>query len=573
MQLPPGSNTAASRRAFWLLVIGLCVLYFGFTWARPLSNPDEGRYVEIPREMVASGDWITPRLNGVVYYYKPPLFYWLVASSIKVADSTATAVVRFWPAALALLGVLATAGAASRLYGKRAGFFTALVLGTSALYFGLGQLIILDMAVSVFITFALLCFLLGVREDPGRTRRLFFLGFYAAMALAVMTKGLIGIVIPAAVIFLWMLSLNRWGELRRMHLLEGIVVFALIAVPWHVAAARASLADAQGRGFSWFYFWHEHVLRYVDKGTSDRAQPFWFFFLIMPGGFFPWVVFLPQAIARAAQGGLRAVRANPETALLLLWPLFVLLFFSASSSKLIPYILPGYAPVAILLGRWLAEAWEKEGGRALSRGCAVFSVVASIAGLGLMPFVYFSRGGKTPEFALPWYATLAVILAVCGVLALTALLRKRPRAAFVGLAAFITAFCLVFNPFASVVQRHSTREAAAVLRPLLKADDKVFTLGDYYQDFPVYLARTVGIADNLPKEQQFGLALEDHAARYLTSQQLAELMRTPQRVFVLARHDQYNGFAGYFKTLPLTVLFSDEEFVVFANRPAVTPQP
>jgi 4-amino-4-deoxy-L-arabinose transferase-like glycosyltransferase len=364
---PADPPPPSARRDLALLLLGLALLYFPLMGLRPLSNPDEGRYVEIPREMVASGDWISPHLNGLLYFEKPPLFYWLEAGAVSAGGMNLW-VLRFWPAALALLGCAAVYGTGRALWGRRAGWWAGWVQGTSLLYYGLGQIIILDMAVSIFITWALCAFLLAVRAPPGRARRLFCHAFYLSMALALLTKGLIGVLIPGAIIFLWMLLLNRWRELRHASLLTGLLLLLVVALPWHILAALANppsggwshffTKDWAGQGFVWYYFWHEHVLRYIDPATSERRQPVWFFFVILPLGFLPWTVFLPQALARACAGGWARLKAEPANLLLLLWAAFPLLFFSASSSKLIPYVLPSLPPLALLTGCWLAGALE-----------------------------------------------------------------------------------------------------------------------------------------------------------------------------------------------------------------------
>ena len=161
----PTATSRAWRDA--LLLVVLLAVFFGFELgSRALWHPDEGRYSEIPRAMAASGDYVTPRLNGVKYFEKPVLFYWMQAGSIKLFGVNEWAL-RLWPALLALAGCLAVYGAGRKLFGRRAGLIAAIVLATSPLYYLLGRIITLDMAVRVLLTGALLSFLLGVREPPG----------------------------------------------------------------------------------------------------------------------------------------------------------------------------------------------------------------------------------------------------------------------------------------------------------------------------------------------------------------------------------------------------------------------
>ena len=209
----PGTPAAArpAGAGWWrdLTVLALLAgLWFcGLLGLRSMGNPDEGRYTEIPREMAVTGDFVTPRLNGVKYFEKPPLVYWLSALTIRqfgVNEFTA----RLWGGLFAVFGVLVTYAAARSLYGRGAGIRAAVVLSTTLMYYVLSQIILLDMAVAVTISGALFAFILAMREPRGRRRLGWFLTFYACMALATLSKGLIGIAIPGAVIFCWVLLLN-----------------------------------------------------------------------------------------------------------------------------------------------------------------------------------------------------------------------------------------------------------------------------------------------------------------------------------------------------------------------------
>ena len=193
---PPSSPTSAStltprasRDVFLLIILCLALFGIGLNFP-PLANPDEARYAEIPREMLATNDFVTPRLDGIKYFEKPPLTYWLVAGSIKIFGPGEGAA-RATPAILAALGVLLTYGAGRSLAGRDAGWWAAVVQATALLYFAHARILLTDMVVSVLICATLYCFLLAVREPPGRKRRLLFYGLYASAALATLAKGLI----------------------------------------------------------------------------------------------------------------------------------------------------------------------------------------------------------------------------------------------------------------------------------------------------------------------------------------------------------------------------------------------
>ena len=235
-------------RGWWLLLLLAVLIWCGNLDFRKLSLSDEGRYSEIPRYMAASGDWITPRLNGIKYFEKPPLQYWATAAAYKLfGEHHWTA--RLWPALTGLLGALLMYFAGARLYGNRAGLYTGMVLASSVLYAAMGHILTLDMGLAFFLTvaFAGLLIALDPRADA-KTNRFWMHVAAAGCALAVLSKGLIGIVLPGAVVVLYMLVKRDFGILRRLHLATGTVLFLAISAPWFIAVSAANPE------FAWFFF-------------------------------------------------------------------------------------------------------------------------------------------------------------------------------------------------------------------------------------------------------------------------------------------------------------------------------
>ncbi len=605
--IAPARPAPSAKRDLLFLLAFFAAIYWLPTGLRPLVNPDEGRYVEIAREMAATGDLVSPRLNGTLYFEKPALFYWLETSAVKIGGMNLWAL-RFWPIALAFLGVAAVYGTARVLWGRAAGLWSAAALSTAVLYYGIAQIIILDMAVSVFLTLALCAFLLAVREPPGPARRWWCWALYAAMALALLTKGLIGLVIPGAIIFLWLLVLNKWRELRQAHIFTGLLVLLILAAPWHIAAALANpppggwdwahfvTKDWNNQGFLWYYFWHEHVLRYTDPETAHHVQQWWFFPVVLLAGFLPWTFFLPQAICAACKGGWARLKAEPETVLLIIWALFPLMFFSASASKLIPYILPSIPPLALLTGRFIARAQEAPGAPALLWPLRIFGGCMLAIAITL-PFLPHALGDKIPAGATPWFGGLTVLFLLCGVASLHSTLGKVRRPDLTILIACTGILLLVFNPIAANflnIRKPSTAPAAFWLRPMLQDTDQVFILNDYgaHQDFPPLLGRLVGVAGNVPQEQEFGLMLETAKftdrypgiAEYLKRQHprdagtapptvdlllppFLDILRGPGHVFVFVKADQFDDFQKSHPDVPVHELWHDDHFVIFSNQP------
>ncbi|HUI68282.1 MAG TPA: phospholipid carrier-dependent glycosyltransferase [Nitrospirota bacterium] len=518
-------------RDLFLLTV-LISLFFGFMLGnRPLSVPDEGRYVEIPREMVVTGDYLTPRLNGVKYFEKPVLFYWLEGFSIKHFGLKGFAL-RLWPALFALMGCLVVYGSGVRLFGRRSGLISAMVLATSLLYYALSRAIILDMPVSALLSVALLCFLLGTHEPHGLRRRLLMWGFYLFAALAVMTKGLIGILIPGMVIGIWIVLLGEWRVLKTMYLPSGLLLFLLIAAPWHILVNRANPE------FFNFYFIHEHFLRYLTK-IHSRYKPAWFFIPVVLLGLFPWSAFLIQAVKHNLPPSWRERHEHRDTLFLLLWAGFVFLFFSASSSKLIPYILPVFPPLSLLIGRYLAEAWDCRDFPGIRTGYAVLLIVTLGLTIALIVLPHYrispdvQRLGKYPY-------VFAAILIIGTAVTWFMSKRKNFRWAFLSLTATTMLFFIVVNAAASVADERSSINLASVLKQRLKPGDEVASYDTYYQDLPVYLERRITVV-NWKGELEFGTTVEDTSQWMVDDATFWKRWDGPSTVYMLTKRGTYDA--------------------------------
>ena len=336
-------------RSSWLkdllLLTLITSLFFGaFLGTRNLSAPDELRYSEIPREMMVNHDYVIPRINGVKYFEKPPLFYWMQVASVKTFGLNEWGL-RFATAFMGVLGVLATYLFTRRLYDRKTGWIAALILSSMSLYFGMAHVITLDMTVSVFITMSIYLFYLATRASPKHIKYYMWSAFVAA-AGAMMTKGLIGIIFPGAIASLWFLIFQRWRLLTKLYFISGLLIFILLVAPWHI------LAQLQAPEFLNFYFIEQQFLRYATP-IAHRDQFPLFYVPVILLGTMPWIYFLPKAF-----WAIKKVRWNNrfqyENELFFIsWFLFVFLFFSASNSELIPYILPAFPPLAILIAHYL----------------------------------------------------------------------------------------------------------------------------------------------------------------------------------------------------------------------------
>lgn len=494
------SNPATSYwEDFLYLTLILGPILFGFLDMRPFAVPDEGRYVEIPREMLESGDYVTPRLNGLKYFEKPPLMYWIQAFFIKAFGIKEWAM-RLPLALMGLMGCFMTYAVARFLFSRLAGLTSAFVLGSSLLYVVMSQLIILDMAVSFFLSASLFAFLMGVNTLPPQRRWYMYLAAVCA-ALSVLAKGLIGLALPGLIIFLWIALTQNWRLLGQLYLPSSILIFLSIALPWHI------LASVKNPEFFDFYIVHEHFTRFLTK-VHRRYQPFWFFVPVLIAGFIPWTSFALKALYLAFMQG----RKNPNHLFLLLWTVIPFVFFSLSSSKLIPYLLPVMTPLAILTGLHIANSITHQ--KSLKFEVFAFSAVCLLMMLG---GIYGIQ-----RIDLDLFRKLKThIIMLYGVLGCAAIIPPALRLwkgnawAFVSILISGLALIVVANFGAPNANKISIKPLAQKFKDIMPKGTKVFTYATYYYDLPVYLDQMITIY-NWTNEFEFGQKAEPHKRERLT---------------------------------------------------------
>jgi 4-amino-4-deoxy-L-arabinose transferase-like glycosyltransferase len=539
-----------------------------------LVNPDEARYAEIPREMLATGDWVLPRLNGVHYFEKPPLVYWCVAGFMRVFGSDEFAV-RATPALFALGGVLLTYAAVRRLHDRATGLASATVLGTSILYFGLGRILILDMAVSVLMSATLFCFILGVREPPGARRRWFFYGLYASAALATLTKGLIGFLVTGAVMFLWLLVFNQWRRLLPLYLPSGAGLFLAIAAPWHALAAQRSAVWVK------FYFIHEHWERFTTT-HHGRYEPWWYFIPVLLGGLFPWTVFLWPALRDGLKGGpsdrpgtssrptrWARLRENADEGFLVVWAAFIFLFFSKSQSKLIPYILPVFPALAGLIGAWLARQVRKGDSAALRPWLWLFTTAAALLGIA-MTYVVIQPGvirHPAQMIALQPNGLVNTIALIAGALAAPWLARRRgPLAALLAVALPALVLELSLAHAQDVISRPGTRELATTFLERAKPGDRVYHYREFFHDFVFYGQREVGTVDYLSELEVRIDPAAQASGRFIDGAEFRRQWAGPGRVWAVAHKQDVPALFGD-ATFHYHLIAESRRHYLFSNRP------
>jgi 4-amino-4-deoxy-L-arabinose transferase-like glycosyltransferase len=470
-----------------LAVLAVVALVVGIdNMERPLANPDEGRYSEISREMAATGDWVTPRLNGLKYFEKPPLQYWASALSFRLFGeneySARLYVVLAGFSTIALVGFLG-----KRLWGWDMAIASMMAIACSPYFMALGGIVTLDMGLTLWTTATLFAFIgaEGARDRPATQLR-WMLCAWAGMALAMLSKGLVGIIFAGAAVFIVMVLRRDIKVLDRLHLIPGMAIFFAVAAPWFIAVSMANDEFAQ------FFFIHEHFARFLTR-AHRRVEPWWYFLPIVAAGFLPWMFAMPAAIAgawREEEG-----RDFQPLRISILWAAFVVAFFSASGSKLPTYVLPAFAPLALVLGRYLQLAPERR--LALWSGLAIPVALVLVVVAYRVPETAKDAWTRAMyEGAMPWAVAAALIL-LAGAIVTTLLMLRGKRWPALGVAAFAAILLIDCGEeaYEEITPRQSGVGVAEIMKAQMKPDSRLYSVGHYEQTVPFYIQRTLQLFD------------------------------------------------------------------------------
>jgi 4-amino-4-deoxy-L-arabinose transferase-like glycosyltransferase len=361
-----------------------------------VTDPGEGYYVEAAREMVERGDYITPHLNYQIYFSKPILTFWLIASGYLTLGTTEFAA-RLPFVLLAGLLFCLTYYLGRCLRGPRCGIFAALIAATAPLMIAFVRLSPIDIAFSCFLDIALFSISLAVFLE----KRHWWIAAWISLALALLTKGPAALILTAlGLIAFLVIERAAWPvnreRLKHLHPLKGLLIFAVISLPWYVAVHAATNGL-----FLKVFFLYENLARF--SGLTNLARTTWFHYLIVLGyGYFPWAFLIPSALNYAFARGGKSFSNSRVLMLLASWSIAVFAFFSISKTQLDTYILPVIAPIAVLIAVYL-DSWLSLSARALVRqhlqavpsflsGTALLFFVGFIA----IPFLPVANGTPTP---------------------------------------------------------------------------------------------------------------------------------------------------------------------------------
>lgn len=525
--------------ALFLLFIVASLLWFVTLDYRHLIPTDEGRYAQMAREMMVSGDYITPRYNDYKYFEKPPLHIWASAIIFQLFGLGEWQA-RFWSGLTGYLTILLVGFTATQLFGRVTGYLAALILLSSPMWVVGGHFNALDMGLSAFLNLALCSLLLAqhaYEQQRPRSGRNWMWICWIAMGLATLSKGLIGIVIPGMVLFAYLITRFDWKILGRLHIMSGLLIFLLITAPWFVAVS------IQNPEFPHFFFIYEHFERFTAT-AHGRTAPFYFFLPLVLVGFLPWI---PQFFQSAWQT-INQYRIGSFSSAWMLWAWFavILIFFSISRSKLPGYIMPVFPALAILAAKSITDYLDSR--HYLSnpwRFQTLFFVLLGITGYFFLSEV--GRNGQPDEVEAYQAYTIWIVVALgCLVFfSFTAYVLAK-RNALLSLALFAFGFFLTATiagtGHETLGRAVSGYDLAQKVKSHIPSDAKIYSVRLLDHTVPFYLERNT-IMVEFTDELTFG-AKQEPQKWVPTLADFVTLWNQDPKAVAIMRPGQYEELKG-----------------------------
>ncbi|MFH1045616.1 MAG: glycosyltransferase family 39 protein [Candidatus Omnitrophota bacterium] len=552
MNSSPTKNLFFQPKVWLIAIIALSALLLFFRpGARSLWEPDEGRFAEITREMVESGDWLTPRNNYIKHFDKPPVLFWLIGSSFLLFGQNEAAA-HLPLSILSLLGVLATFSLGTELFNRRTGFIAALILATSAGYGALSRLLSTDIVLTVLCILSYLCF---VRKK--------YFWLYLTLGIAFMTKGPIIFVLSLIPMIIFLIYTKDWARLKQMRLGWGLLFTLAIALPWFIYQVS--------RNERLFYDWT--VQQTYNRIARPMRSPIYFFIPVLCGLFFPHIFFLIPAFKKyfsLKRVGLAKEQA--ATLLVLIWFFLPFVFFSFAVKKLVTYMLPLLPALSLFLARLWDEALEDQkitATKIFSWAHLLFIVILGL--LAIAPLGFLASGQAVKLGVSAGQANMVAMSAIftLGLIGGIRLFRRNNIPALfmliIGVATLFLLNSIDVLPRIEDATGRSMKTLALTIKQDLKPEDKVVTYRCFLSSLPFYLQRRVIVV-----ERQRNIAYEEteHWRDYLLKDKAAlyQLLSSPGiKVYCITYTWEYDQIAQEYPQ-PLERLGQAGKYVLFRNK-------
>ncbi len=508
-----------------LLGVLFTLLYIAILGERPLFIPDETRYGEIAREMLASGDWIVPRLNGLLYFEKPPFGYWLNALSLSTFGEN--------PFAVRFSSALATAVSAGIVFVAGKHFFKSRAIPFLATFIflttlevqAIGTFSVLDPIFAAVLNGGILSMAMAIYA-AGQKR--VWLSVLAGLlfGLAFLTKGFLAFALPALVLTPWLVLRKDYDFLIRYAWIT--ILFALLTItPWALAI------HAREPDFWNYFFWVEHIQRFASENAQHK-EPFYYFLMLLPMLAFPWIFLLPTAIRNLRSPG-ASVTGDRVVLLLALWAALPFVFFSVASGKLATYVLPCFVPFSLIVAAGLATVARERGLTKLPITIAAIAVASFFVVLVL----YVSRGEDLVFTADEWLKKAALygslILALISLAIARATVSYSTRTACVGLSIVPFMLALPLSMPIATLGTKAPEQFLADTYSKLPTDTIIVSNGSLVRAMSWSTKRDDILVIENGGETTYGLAAPDGAGRFLEPSELERLTRSGQTVLIVCK--------------------------------------
>jgi 4-amino-4-deoxy-L-arabinose transferase-like glycosyltransferase len=604
------TSTSSHRLALAAVIILFLAVYLGSAFSPALQDDVDSSHAEAAREMITRSDYVTLHINGVRYLEKAPLMYWLVAGSDRVFGVNEFAARLPIVVAMFLLLLLGVYWG-RRAFGTRAGLYTGLFTATSVGCFLFTRVLIPEAILSLLIAAAFYC-LVSALDRPGACWQWY--GGYMLLALAVLTKGLLAIVVIGITLVAYLAITGEWRRWREFHLYSGLLLFFAIAAPWHILAGLRNPAVGDHRGFFWFYFVNEHFLRFLGKRIPKdyNKLPGYLYWTLHLVWLFPWSLYLPLALRRLVADLRQSHRDHTPLDfrartrwICILWASVTLLFFSFSTNQEY-YTFPAYLALFLLLASSLAGEELEQVDASTAQGRQSWLVATSAVSVTLrLIFAVVLIGGLWSSRNLPFVPDIGEVLAQSNqandtlsmghildltgqsfaalrfptILAVIALLfgslaeiilrlKRKHFASTWALAASMTIFLIAahaalirFDPYLS------SHVLAARLQQGLQPQDRVMIYGDqsYGASLLFYLRRPIEVVNGAGTTLWFGSTFPDAPHIFLDDAGLLEAWNSGQKVYLFVPQHERAKVEALLH--PVLIVARSSGKVIFANHP------
>lgn len=584
-----------------LAVFGL-IIYIGAAFAPPaLLDDADSTHAEVAREMALNNDWVTLKMDGIKYYEKDPLMYWLIAGSFKMFG-VAELPARLPIVLSAILAILAAWALGKHMFGSRAGLYSGLVMATSVGPFLFTRILIPDLLLTAVISWGIYFFLKGMdsKEESPRV----YLLFYVCGALAFLTKSMIGVVFPAVILVLYLLLTRSLGTLKRARIFTGSLLFIVIAAPWSI------VCGIRNEHFLWFHYINEQVLRYLGKRYPKDygTVPLAVFYGLHALWIFPWTIFFPAALTYFPRKLRDLTRDQRFTLLLGIWAVVVIGFFSFSTRQEY-YTLPAIPALAILCGRVVSDLEKRMAdfksrvtgffGKSITAGhvvVAVIGVVSLAAAAAVLiaergvelngditsaltqhPSAYALSLGHIFDLTPRAFAALRLPVAGAGLamsiggIASFVLYRKRKIfGSAVALSAMMAAMFFFAHQSMKVFQPYlSSKEIADAIMTSFQPGDRIVINGEYESGSTLnfYTGQPVYLLNHRTSNLWYGSYLPDAPFRFYTNDTFLQQWREPGRVYLDCDADDVESIRQLLSPSEVFHIVESGDKVLLSNRP------